>query len=272
MISPAIGYSSRGLVAILAVLAAILGAPPAGSCEEARAQYEDLSFEDALQTAERVLERDPDRPLACLEVKALVLIVLNRLDEGRAVLKELFTRAPDIALEDPSLSPVQRENIESLRESMRPMSAQARARWISYDSLRLDVLLFGGLRDASRVRYEVVPLPQGAVAAGELALGGRAATATVGIPADAEVDRIQLTGRVLNRTDLLLHQFTANLALSDRPLRPDPVVIESSSTVPWLVWAGIGTAAIGAAIVIAILAQPRLPDTTGTLGRIPIDR
>jgi hypothetical protein len=156
------------LVLSIAVLVAVLGSPPegtpgdaprsqvrdsGGACAHARAEYEELSFEEALQSAERELASDPDRPLACLEVKALVLIVLNRLDEGREVLKELFARQPDIPLEDPSLSPAQRENIESLRENLRPMSAKAKARWVSHDALRVDVLLSGGLRDAARVRY-----------------------------------------------------------------------------------------------------------------------
>jgi hypothetical protein len=79
-------------------------------------------------------------------------------------------------------------------------------------------------------------------------------------------------GRVLTEGDLLVHQFSTKIGLQDRPLPPEPLIVESNPGFPWLVWGGIGVAAIGAAVVIAILAQPRLPDSTGTIGRISVDR
>jgi hypothetical protein len=241
-------------------------------CEEARAQYRALELEEALATASAVLVSDASRPLACLEVKALVHLILNQDEDAKAALVEIFERSPDHEVDDPSLSPGTRETISAIRESVRPLEAKVSASWIIHESLRMDVLLEGGLRDAARVRFRAEALPAGEVRQGEVMLLGRAATATVGIPGEAPADRLRVEGQVLDRMGRVLHPFSADLLLPARPASSSQVVEVERGGVPWPVWVAIVAAAvIGAGVTIGVVAQPGKPDADGTAGRFPVD-
>ncbi len=243
------------------------------ACEEARADYDALQLEVALLKVENALKTFETRPLTCLLVKALAHTVLGQMDEATEAFEEIFRREPDYAVADPSLSPSLQQSIERIRESVRALSAHTTADWIVHESLRIDVVLQGGLRDASRIRFFTETAPDFEQHQGEIPLIGRAATATVSVSARTRVDRIRFRGVVLNPQSDILHEFKTDLSLRTRPVLRDPekiiVPVESSST-HWGVWVGMGVVAIGAGIVIAILAQPVLPDTDGTLGRVPI--
>lgn len=244
------------------------GAPRgAGPCAPARADWEALSFEEALAGASLVLERDPSRPLECLEVKALAAIVLGRGEVARIALGELFERAPDHPVHDPSLSPAQRADIEVIRESVRPLHATVRPRWLIHDALRVDVALQGGLRDASRVRLRVQLGPSEQPAMVEL--DGRVATATVSVPASLDEARVRVTGQVLTALERVVHQFETELLLPPRPPPPEVVVVDGGG-LPWFVWTGLGLVAAGASAVIVVLAQPDLPDASRTAGRVEV--
>ncbi|MFO0726715.1 MAG: hypothetical protein U1E65_23205 [Myxococcota bacterium] len=250
---------------ITLVITSILAAAPS-PCAEARALYESLSIEAAVESASKELSRNPDRPLACLEVRGLGLLVQGRMEEARPAFAELFSREPDYPVKDASLSPSMLDLITRVREESRPLTAVARARWMLRSSLRLDVLLEGGLRHADRVRWAVETGPEQLRDAGTMPLVGRAATATVAIPASADIVRARVLGDVLDPSGRALAHFDDQLLL---PPRPEEV--ESSSGVPlWPIFAGAGALAVGATVVIIMLAQPHLPDTKGTLGRVPL--
>lgn len=257
---------------ILALLAALASAAPAApvDCARARADYDGLALEDALLHADDVLGRDPERPLPCLEVKALSLLVLGRLDEARATFRELFARDPERTIFDPGLSPAQRGTVEEAREHARPLAASVQARWLGPDALRLDVALSGGLRGASRVRWRAELLPGGGAPSGEVVLVGRVATATASVGA-LEVAHVALAGEVLGAGAEVLLSFSSDLLLSERPLRPEPPIVERGGP-PWYLWAGLAAAAaIGGGVAIALLAAPKLPDASGTAGRGALD-
>jgi hypothetical protein len=245
---------------------ALLGAAAdEAACTEARALYEALSIEPALALAESRLSQGPDRPLACVEVAALALMVSGRLDEARARLTELFERDPDHVLEDPSLPPALRRSIEQIRDEVRPLQSHLTARWLIHESLRLDVALEGGLRDATLVRYRAVVGPAGAELVGELPLVGRAATGTIAVGAEVEARTLRVSGQIVGRSGRVLHQLSSEMLLPERPATRDQVVVESG--VPWWIWVVVGAVTIGAAVTVAVVAQPDLPDAKGTFGR-----
>lgn len=236
---------------------------PGGACEAARADYEALSLESALEKSDAVLSLSRDRPTECLEVKALSLLLLGRSDESRGVLQELFSREIEHVVADSALAPAQRTVIEEARESVRPMRATVKARWLVHDLLRLDVVLSGGLRDATDVRYEL-ELPGAIRSEGTVSFVGRVATATASIPAGIEVATLSLSGRVLDRRQRTLHAFDNEMLL---PARPPAVRAEvEDGGVPWIVWVGIGAGVIGASVAIALLAQPGGPACAMTAG------
>jgi hypothetical protein len=240
-------------------------------CKDARNAYEALSLEDALARVDRELADATPKPIACLEVKALSLIVLGRLDEARAVLVEIFSRDPDDALVDPSLSPAQRATIDGIRESLQPLKASVRARWLVRESIRIDVMLQGGLRGANRVRINVETEPdQRQPSAAEIPLVGSVATATVSVPSAVEVSRIRVAGSVFASADGLL-DFSSELLLDQRP--EPPKTPEPEPILPtWLLWSGIGAAAIGALLAVVFIAQPKPPNASGTLGELNVNR
>jgi hypothetical protein len=233
-------------------------APLENPCASARAQYEALALEEALQTASDGLVSG--RPLPCLEVKALVHLVLNQMEEAKATLVELFERAPDHRVEDPSLSPAMKEAIDEIQASLEPLAARVSARWLVHESLRIDVLLEGGLRDATKVRYRTEAAPASEVREGEVALAGRAATATVAVSAGAQVGQLRVSGQVLSREGRVLHQFSAEMLIPARPLANERVVEVDSGPVLWPLWVGLAAVIVGAGITVAILAPPDVPD------------
>jgi hypothetical protein len=260
---------------IMPALALAVGAPPAPSdavpkaCKDARTAYESLSLERAVEMADSGLKGD--RPaLACYEVKALALLVLGQMDGARATLEALFSRDPDYKIEDPSLSPALKDAIQQVRENTRSLTAQVRARWVIRESLRLDVLLEGGLRDATKIRYAAETTPSPGRHSGEIRLFGRVATATIAVLTPDDVSKVKISGTVLNDADRVIAQFTRELPIPDRPLAPEPekviVEVEGGGGIGWPVWLAIGIGAVGAGVAIAILAQPHLPNTSGTVG------
>lgn len=250
---------------VLSIIAAVLAATAPASCEAARADYESLSLEAALEKAEAELAKSAERRPECLEVKALSLMVLGRSDEARAAFRDLFSREIDHVVGDRSLAPSQRELIEDVRESVRPLRATVRAQWLVRDLLRLEVLLGGGLRGADHLRYELELKPAGTKQAGVISLVGRVATATVAIPAEATVGTIALSGRVIDQQSRVLHTFENESILPARPPPPERVDGDGAG-VPWFVWVGIGAGVIGASVAIAVLAQPSGPDCGSTAG------
>lgn len=251
---------------MLTALLSLVLAAPAAPCGEARALYESLSLEAAVEAATTELRRGPDRPLACLEVRGLGLLVLGRLEEARPAFSELFARDPDYAIQDPSLSPSMLGVIVGIREEARPLVATGRARWLVRESLRLDVQLVGGLRRAERVRYEAETSPDLQREAGFMPLVGRAATATVAVPPDATIDALRLRAEVLDAEGKVVASFEDRLVLGLRPEAAEA----SASPVLWPIFAGAGVVAVAATVVIIVLSQPRLPDPKGTLGRVPL--
>lgn len=255
---------------MLSIIAAVLFATaPTGACEAARAEYESLSLESALEKAELELGANLDRPVECLEVKALALMVLGRSDEARSAFQDLFARDIDHVVSDRSLSPAQQQQIEEVREGVRPIRTSVKARWLVHDLLRLDVIVGGGLRGASGVRYELELRPEGAKQSGMVSLVGRIATATAAIPADANVATLVMSGRVIDAKDRTLHAFDTESILPPRPPPPERVGGDEGG-IPWFVWAGIGASMIGGAVAIAILAQPGHPDFGKSAGGVEV--
>ena len=259
------------MVPIIALDLLVLTAVAAPSCEEARAQYQALALEEALAIATSVLDADQARPLPCLEVKALVHLILNQDEDAKAALVEIFERSPDHAVDDPSLSPATREAIEGIRESVRPLEAKVSAAWIFRESLRMDVVLQGGLRNAARVRYRTEAMPAGEAREGEVLLLGRAATATVAVSADAQADLLRINGQVLDGVGRVLHQFSSEMLLPLRPQANTQIVEVESGGVHWAVWVGIVAAVVvGAGITIGLTVPPDKPNCTGTAGCIEL--
>lgn len=246
-------------------LVALLVAAEDPACAAARAQYEALSVESALATAEERLKAGAERPLPCVEVSALSLLVSGRLEEARARLTELFEREPSRAILDPSLPPALRRTIEQIREEVRPLESRLSARWLIHESLRLDVALDGGLRDAQLVRYTGTFGPEEIQVSGELPLVGRGATGTIAVAADTDARTLRIRGQVVGKSGRVLHQLSAELLLPERPASKDKVIVEGGT--PWWIWVVVGAVTIGAAVSVAVIAQPSLPDAKGTFGR-----
>lgn len=242
------------------------------TCAEARASYESLSLERAVEVADVALAKDPGN-LACLEIKGLSLLVLGQMDRAHAVLDDLFLRSPDYPIKDPSLSPALKEAIDGVRENARTLSAVIHARWLIRDALRIDVVLEGGLRDAAKVRYRAQTKPAPLSQTGLVDILGRVASATIAVGTASDVRAVRVSGSILNPGGRAVTHFETELQVPNRPKGPDPerVIVEvDRGGFNWPVWVGVGLAAIGAAVVIGILAQPRLPDTAGTVGRAEI--
>jgi hypothetical protein len=252
-------------VVVSIIAAVVLGAASTSACESARAEYEALSLESALDKAEAELAASREQPIDCLEVKALSLMVLGRLDEARAVFAELFARDVEHIIRDRSLSPAQLQAIEEIREKKRPISATVKARWLVHELLRLDVVLSGGIREASHVEYEIDLGEFDTKTRGVVPLVGRVATATASIPAEIEVGSLVMSGRVIDRGENLIHRFEKEMILPARPA-PPPRVEGDDGGAPWFLWAAIGAGLIGATVAIAVLAQPRGPDCADGLG------
>lgn len=251
------------------VLALVAGAP----CEDARNQYEALSPERALDLAQSGLARDPARPLACVEIRALSLLVLGRREDARAAFAELFERDPNRRIDDPSLSPPLAALIEAEREAARPLTAEARATWASPELIRLDVALDGKPRGARAVRWQVLGGPGALAAAGTSPLVGRVASATVAVPETLDVGRLVLRGAVIDGAQGILHRFERDVILPPRPQTLAGREAEDETSWTWLLWTGLAVAAAaGAGVSIAVLAQPRPPGTDGTIGRVDVDR
>ena len=259
---------ARVLEIMSALLIGVAGPPV--DCSQARNQYESLSLEVALETAEVILARDESRPLECLEVKALVQMVLGQIDESRAGFEELFARAPDHVVRDPSLPPAMRDAIEAIRENIRALSATVRARWLIHESMAIDMLLRGGLRDATKIRYQAELRPTGQIRQGELVLVGRTATATVSVPSSVEVAALHVTGSVIGARDGVLYEFSSDLLAPARPELSEKLIVTTDSGIGWPVWAGIGAGVVGAVVAIVILSQPNLPEAKDTLGRVSV--
>lgn len=261
------------MIAVLHIIPALLwSSVGAVDCAEARHQYGAMEPERAIETVEAVLAGDATRPLPCLEVKALALLVVGQLGSAKRTLQELFSRDAGYQIVDPSLSPAMRDTIEQIRQTAAAMSAQVRARWLIHDSLRVDVVLQGGLRGAERVRYSTFSTPGEERSNGEMDLVGRTASATVAVLTPGEVTSIAISGVVLAAGERVVHEFSSKIPLVGRPAPPAPreVVVEVGDGIPWPVWLGVGLGVVGAAVAIGVLAQPSLPDTEGTVGRVEI--
>jgi len=240
---------------VVAVIAALLlASAPAGACESARAEYDTLSLEAALEQADAVLARNSDHPLDCLEVKALSLILLGRNDEARATLTELFRRDVAYLIRDRSLAPAQQQLIEQARESARPMLATVNARWLSPEMLRFDVALAGDLQDASDLRYTVL-FPNTTSTRGVVPLAGREAVVTAQIPRELALASVSISAQVIDPKERVIYAFENELIVPARPLAAD----SNDGGIPWLVWVGIGAGVVAASVAIAFLAQPSAP-------------
>lgn len=126
----------------------LLAFASATTCEAARAQYEDLAFEAALKTVEGA-RSDP----VCLEVRALVLLAMDRRTDARSTLLALFEKHPNHPVDLRALAPSDRTFIERVRAARRPMAVESVAEWLVHSTLRLQFIVQGGLRRARRVEY-----------------------------------------------------------------------------------------------------------------------
>lgn len=181
--------------ASMASLVLALAAPLPTPCAVARAEYEGLSLDAALDHAELGLEQDPTRPLECLEVKGLALLVLGRTEEAMAVLAEIFRRDPDHSIVEPSLSPAQLDSIALAQRRAIPPAPGP------------------GIETVQTAPVSPVsPMPAGARETGSNDLGS------------------------------------------------------------WPVWVLIGLGIVGAGVGVGLLLRPRLPDASGTLGRVDVSR
>jgi hypothetical protein len=260
------------LVAVLnfmgSLLALISAAP---DCTEARNYYESLDLERAVEAAGAALAAGSSRPVACLEVRGLALLVLGRSEEARLMFGELFRISPDHPVRDPSLSPAMRERIEAIRAEVRPIHAELRARWLIHESLRLDVLIDGGLRGATRVQYRAATAPGGELRSGVVDLIGRTATATLAVSRGAPTDRLKVLALVVDRGGRELARSERELLLDARPPPAEAEVVVVDSGGPgWPLWLGIGAAAAAATVAIIVLAQPNRPDFSDTIGGVQV--
>jgi len=228
--------------------------------------------ERAIEAANGVITKRELAPLGCLEVKALALLVIGQLDEAKRTFEALFAIDASYPIRDPSLSPAMRDTIEQVRASSAAMTAKVGARWLIHDSLRLDVVLDGGLRGAKRIRYSTFTTPGDERSSGEMVLVGRVGTATVAVLSPGEITSIAVSGVVLADRDRVVHEFSSKVPLVGRPAPPKPkeVVVEVGDGIPWWVWLIAGVGAAGAGVTIGVLAQPSLPGTDGTVGRVEI--
>jgi len=245
-------------------LAWMAGAP----CEDARRLHEALSPERALEMADHTLGLDRSRPLECLEVRALALLVLGRGEDARGVFAELFSRDPDRHIDDPSLSPQMWLLIEAARDASRPLLAQVSARWLNPARLRLDIGLDGALRGARAVRWRAVG--GGLAFDGVSPLIGRSATATIAVGTEVALDALGVSGSVVAAGGAMISQLSADVLLGARPL---PVIaVDEDDGVRWWLWGGLLVVVAAAATTASAVAlsSPEPPDTNGTIGRVDL--
>lgn len=254
------------MLSVAPALALALAAVP---CDDARHQYEALAPEAALELAEAALARDAGRPLECLEIRALSLLVMGRREEARAAFGELFERDPTRTIDDPSLSPPLAALIAAARESARPLIATVRAAWGSALALRVETSLEGGLRGARAVRWRIAGTPGALAAAGTTGLVARVATTTLAVGLGLDVATVEVRGVVVDESGEILHRFERAVLLGPRPA---PVAeIDREPGLAWWWWATLAAGVVAAATVSAVvLAQPELPGTAGTIGRVDV--
>jgi hypothetical protein len=238
------------------------------TCALAERQYQALDLDKALATAVAVLEHSPERPLECLEISALALLVLGRTEEAKGALVELFERAPDRSIRDESLAPATRALIEQTRAELVPLAARVTARWIVHESLRVDFALDGGLRGARSIRFDTTVGPGGETSSDKVDLEGRAATATVTVAAGVDAKTMAVAGRVTDALGREVHQFSSQILLPDRPDSSEQIV-EVESGPAWWIWAVVGAVVVGSAVTVAVVAQPTLPEPAG-IGRAEV--
>ena len=237
---------------MLAVVAASSG------CDAAKAHYEALAFDAALDALQG--ER---RSATCLEVKALVLLALDRRSEARTALKSLFAQWPAHPIDMRPLAPADRSLIRRIQRAYAPMTVRLEAGWLVHTAVRLQVQVTGGLRDARRVRFDATI--GSTVSTGTAPLVGRVATTTVSVPMEPSTEsqptlilRVQVLGEG-GRT-VYGSEFRQTL-----PARPAPPPVETAA-VPWWVWAVGAAVVVSAAVTTVVLVQPSDPDVSGTLG------
>ena len=187
---------------------------------------------------------------------------------------ELFSRDPERRVGDPSLSPATRAIIESIRDGARPLSADVKVRWLSYASLRVDILLQGGLRNATHVAWTSETRPHLEVRRGTVALAGRAATATVAVEVP-RVDRMSLVAEAREDTGRRVLSFTRDLVLPRRPAAPEPelrVVEVPAGGTSWWWWVALGAVVVGGALTAWAVASPGDPDLGDGVGGFEVPR
>ena len=264
------------MVLPIIALTALAAAVPEAPCAGARAQFEQLSFEAAQTLAQAGLS-DPKRPLGCLEVLGLVKLVLEQPQAARAAFTELFERAPNYKVEEGALTPTQTEFIARIKAEAQPLLIEVRARWLYHEAVRIDVQLEGGLRGAEQIRYRA----EGDKLArdGQMQLLGRVASATVAVPAAMPLERMRMSGQVLDGLGRVVQPFSAELLLLERPSPPQGQVVEKvivkteEKPLPWYWWVVIGVASAGvvaAGTTAVVLAQPDKPASAG-LGIANVD-
>ncbi len=245
-------------------------------CESARTLYKDLSFDKAQNEIDRWL-KTPERPLDCLEVLGLMKLVSEQQEAATAAFTELFERAPDYTVQEASLTPTQEGLIARIKAQAQPLQVSVRARWLYHEAVRLSVQLKGGLRGAHKIRFRTQRIPEEvSLSAGEMSLIGRVGSATVAVPARVPMQRMRMSGQVLDRLGRSVHPFSAELLLVERPAPVQGAVViktQERSSMPWYLWVVIGVAsagAIAAGVTAGVLAQPDLPNPEG-VGRTTVD-
>src|SRR5207302_7863049 len=113
------------------------------------------------------------------------------------------------------------------------------------EEMRIDFVLDGGLRDATKIHYSAETQPTVERRSGEVRLLGRIATATVSVHPASDVGKVHVSGTVLNDADRPLARFETDIAIKDRPAQAVTPQAEGGG-IAWPIWVGIALAVVGA--------------------------
>jgi TonB family protein len=90
----------------------------------AKAQYLAASYEEALATLDRLPAGERDRSVAALQVRAFALLALERSDEARAVIEQIYARDPLFRVDGTQASPRIQAVFHDVRVAVLPGAVQ----------------------------------------------------------------------------------------------------------------------------------------------------
>jgi hypothetical protein len=194
---------------------------------------------------------------------------------GRAALKKLFSVAPDHRIDDPSLSPSMRDLISSVRIESLSIASEAKAHWLTAETIELSIEFSGRFLPTHTIRYEARFPESGDVQRGEISPRTKTATATLSILTDKKINLLELSGLVRTSEGSVVYEFSQKVQVDGiRPKPAKPIVKTVAPVDPWYeqwwVWTTVGVLALGGGLGSYLAIDARNPECPSGLGCLEV--